>query len=62
MKTLFARHGVPEVVKSDNGPLYSSGEFAELAKTWGFRHVTSIPFYPQYNGLVERTVEKRSQF
>jgi transposase InsO family protein len=32
MKTLFARHGVPEVVKSDNGPQYSSGEFAEFAK------------------------------
>ena len=58
MKTLFARHGVPEVVKSDNGPQYSSGELAEFAKTWGFRHVTSSPFYPQSNGLVERTVRK----
>ena len=24
MKTLLARHGVPEVLKSDNGPQYSS--------------------------------------
>ncbi|CAB4006538.1 sec1 family domain-containing 2 [Paramuricea clavata] len=52
VKTLFARHGVPEVVKSDTGPQYS----AEFAKTWGFKHVTSSPLYPQSNGLVERTV------
>jgi transposase InsO family protein len=56
MKILFARHGVPEVVKSDNGPQYSSGEFAEFVKTRGFRHVTSSPLYPQSNGLVERIV------
>ena len=35
MKTLFARHGIPEIVKSDNGPQYSSTEFAKFAKTWG---------------------------
>ena len=57
MKTVFARHGVPEIVKSDNGPQYSSREFAEFAKTWGFKHVTSSPFYPKSNGLAERTVQ-----
>ena len=56
MKTLFARHGIPEVLKSDNGPQYSSGDFAEFAKTWGFKHVTSSPLYPKSNGLAERTV------
>jgi transposase InsO family protein len=56
MKTLFARHGIPEVIKSDNGPQYSCGQFAEFAKTWGFKHVTSSPLYPKSNGLAERTV------
>ena len=56
MKTLFARHGIPEVVKSDNGPQYSSGDFAEFAKSWGFKHVTSSPLYPKSNCLAERTV------
>ena len=56
MKTLFARHGIPEVIKSDNGPQYSSGDFAEFAKSWGFKHVTSSPLYPKSNGLAERTV------
>ncbi len=57
MKTLFARYGIPEVVKSDNSPQYSCGQFAEFAKTWGFKHVTSSPSYPNLNGLAERTVQ-----
>jgi transposase InsO family protein len=56
MKTLFARHGIPEVIKSDNGPQYPCGQFAEFAKTWGFKNVTSSPLYPKSNGLAERTV------
>ena len=40
----------------DNGPQYSSGYFAEFAKTWGFKHVTSSLLYPKSNGLAERTV------
>ncbi|MCG8623276.1 MAG: transposase family protein [Proteobacteria bacterium] len=30
LKTIFARHGIPETVRSDNGPQYSSQEFAIL--------------------------------
>ena len=32
MKTVFARLGIPEEVLSDNGPCYSSAEFASFAK------------------------------
>ncbi len=28
MKGVFARYGIPEIVRSDNGPQYSSHEFA----------------------------------
>ena len=31
LKSIFARHGVPETVRSDNGPQYSSAEFQTLA-------------------------------
>ena len=44
-------------MKSDNGPQYSSQEYAKFAKQWGFKHVTSSPHYPQSNGLAERTVQ-----
>ncbi len=38
----FSRHGIPEVVRSDNGLQYSSHEFAMFADSYGFKHVTSI--------------------
>ena len=57
LKQVFARHGIPETVKSDNGPQYSSSEFAMFATNWKFLHVTSSPRYPHSNGLVEKTVQ-----
>lgn len=49
-------HGVPRVLKSDNGPQYSSRQFAEFKKEWNFEHVTSSPHFPRSNGFAERHV------
>ena len=57
LKAIFARHGIPEVVRSDNGPQYDSAEFAKFAKDWEFKHVTSSPLYAQSNGEAERAVQ-----
>ena len=54
---VFATHGIPKVVVSDNGPQYASSEFAQFAKEWGFTHVTSSPRYPRANGEAERAVK-----
>ena len=35
---IFAAYGVPKVVKSDNGPPFNGGEFAQFAKYLGFKH------------------------
>lgn len=56
LKSIFARHGIPEQVRSDNGPQFDSAEFSHFAKEWGFKHVTSSPRFPQSNGEVERGV------
>ena len=57
LKAIFARHGIPETVISDNGPQYSSAEFAKFAEDWGFTHITSSPKYPQSNGEAEHMVQ-----
>ncbi|XP_014677982.1 PREDICTED: uncharacterized protein LOC106817800 [Priapulus caudatus] len=57
LKSIFARHGVPERVRSDNGPQYSAEEFASFADTYNFTHATSSPLYPQGNAEVERAVQ-----
>uniref|UniRef100_A0A8C6KCM5 Gypsy retrotransposon integrase-like protein 1 n=1 Tax=Nothobranchius furzeri TaxID=105023 RepID=A0A8C6KCM5_NOTFU len=57
LKAIFARHGIPEKLVSDNGPQYSCREFKDFAVTWDFVHTTSSPLYPQSNGLAERTVQ-----
>ena len=36
LKPMFAGYGVPSVLMSDNGPQFSSAEFATFSKTWGF--------------------------
>ena len=34
LKDNFARHGIPEELRSDNGPQYSSAEFTHFAREW----------------------------
>jgi hypothetical protein len=57
LRAQFSRHGVPSKVISDNGPQFSSSDFADFAKTYEFVHVTSSPGYPQSNGKVENAVK-----
>ena len=56
LKSIFSRHGISERLISDNGLRYSSREFAEFSRLYGFDHITSSPLYPQANGEVERAV------
>ena len=56
LKPIFSRYGIPEILVSDNGPQFTSAEMNQFAETYGFRHVTSSPYYPQANGQAKCTV------
>ncbi|GAA6111759.1 uncharacterized protein K02A2.6-like [Tachysurus ichikawai] len=56
-KGIFAWHGIPMTVISDNGPQFASQSFKDFAKSYGFEHITSSPLYPQSNGLAEKGVQ-----
>ncbi|XP_056017006.1 uncharacterized protein LOC130053652 [Ostrea edulis] len=42
---------------SDNGPQYTSAEFAKFTSAYGILHITSSPLHQQPNGLAERAVQ-----
>ena len=54
---IFARYGIPEKVRSDNGPPFDCAEFTHFAKQWDIELVPTSPKYPQSNGDVERAVQ-----
>ena len=57
LKKIFSRHGIPEILFTDNGPQFVSHEFKAFSNDWQFEHITSSPRYPQSNGGVERAVQ-----
>ena len=57
LRSIFATHGLPELLVSDNGPSFTSAEFQEFMKQNGIRHITSAPYHPAFNGLAERAVQ-----
>ena len=58
LNKIFAEFGVPETVRSDNGPPLNSKEFKEFAERVGFSHRRVTPLWPRANGEVERFMRK----
>ena len=56
-KSHFARHGIPGVLLSDNGPQFVSTEFAAFCDLYGITHITSSPYWPRGNGKAESAVK-----
>ena len=54
LEKIFAVHGNPESLKTDNGPQFISTEFSSFLEENDIYHLASTPFWPQANGEVER--------
>ena len=52
----FARHGIPDVCVSDNGPQFTAHEYKKFSKQWKFELVITSLRYPKSNGKVENAV------
>lgn len=50
----FCRFGMPESIKTDNGPQFVSSEFHDFCTQFGIEHRKTTPYWPQANGEVER--------
>ena len=57
LKSHFARHGIPDMLISDNGPQFSCREFKVFTREWKFHHQTSSPHHPEGNGTAEAAVK-----
>ena len=57
LRVMFATHGPPDVLVSDNGSCFTCQEFQEFMRLNGIKHVRSSPFKPASNGQAERAVQ-----
>ena len=53
MERIFATHGIPETLKSDNGSPFQRQAFRSFAEEKGFKHQKIIPLWPEANGHAE---------
>jgi len=53
LRKMFATHGVPEQIKTDNGPPFQGEAFREFAREKGFTHRRITPEWPEANGEAE---------
>ena len=61
LRGIFATHGLPQMIVSDNGPQFVSEEFKQFCTSRGIQHNTIAPYHPRSNGEAERLVETFKQ-
>ena len=52
--SIFARVGIPEEILSDQGTQFTSDLMKEVGRLLSVKQLTTTPYHPQCNGLVER--------
>ncbi len=54
---MFATHGIPDTLKTDNGPPFNGEEYRRYMETLGIKVIYSTPYWPQGNGEAERFMQ-----
>lgn len=57
LRRIFATHGLPSTIVSDNGSAFTSEEFSTFVNCNEIRHIRMTPYHPASNGQVERAVQ-----
>ena len=57
LQRMFAVHGIPDRLVTDNASIFTSSEFENFATGIGIRHLRVSPYHPASNGLAERSVQ-----
>ena len=52
--SIFSRVGIPEEILSDQGTQFTSNLMKEAGRLLSMKQLTTTPYHPQCNGLVER--------
>ena len=61
LRSVFATHGLPRQIVTDNGTSFTSDKFQEFVSMNGIKHTFSAPYHPSTNGLAERAVQTFKQ-
>lgn len=62
LRELFATHGLPDTIVSDNGSGFTSEVFQRFCKRNAIQHYRVAPYMASSNGLAERTVQTVKNF
>ena len=54
LDNVFATHGYPRHIKTDNATYFTSQEFKQTLTSWGIQLHFVTPYWPQANGQIER--------
>ncbi|XP_064120762.1 uncharacterized protein LOC135225360 [Macrobrachium nipponense] len=50
----FTRFGLPKTLQSDNGSNFTGKFFKDQMRNFGIKHITSTPYHPESQGVIER--------
>ena len=57
MREMFATHGLPDQIVTDNDTHFTGTEFQQFMAQNGIQHIRVTPHHPSLNGLTDRAIQ-----